>query len=84
MDQLYKGEFPVGVLSGQLPLCSLEICTTATGVFEWLWEETGKVGELSVTHGRRAKEEEREKQKKKKKKKKKKKTRFQTLSSPSF
>jgi len=24
MDQLYKGEFPVGVLSGQLPLCSLE------------------------------------------------------------
>jgi len=80
MDQLYKGEFPVGVLSGQLPLCSLEICTTATGVSEWLWEETRKVGELSVTHGRRAEEEEREKQKKKKNKK----TRFQTLSSPSF
>lgn len=54
MDQLYKGEFPVGVLSGQLPLCSLEICTTATGVSEWLWGETRKVGELSVTHGRRA------------------------------
>jgi hypothetical protein len=48
MDHLYKGEFPVLVLSGQPPLYFWEIFTIATGVSGWLCEDSRTVVELSV------------------------------------